>query len=60
MEIRLKILIMDIDITLKGGVARVISNLANALSNTHQVDILSVYKKMNYFLKLIKKSMYIF
>ncbi|EAJ0338572.1 hypothetical protein [Campylobacter lari] len=56
----MKILIMDIDITLKGGVARVISNLANALSNTHQVDILSVYKKMNYFLKLIKKSMYIF
>ncbi|ECL4970804.1 glycosyltransferase family 4 protein, partial [Campylobacter lari] len=51
----MKILIMDIDITLKGGVARVISNLANALSNTHQVDILSVYKKNELFFEIDKE-----
>ncbi|WP_139453551.1 glycosyltransferase family 4 protein [Campylobacter armoricus] len=51
----MKILIMDIDITLKGGVARVVSNLANALSNTHQVDILSVYKKNELFFEIDKE-----
>lgn len=46
---------MDIDITLKGGVARVVSNLANALSKTHQVDILSVYKKNELFFEVDKE-----
>ncbi|MBF7047130.1 hypothetical protein IY804_03430, partial [Campylobacter volucris] len=52
----MKILIIDIDITLKGGVARVVSNLANSLSKTHQVDILSIYKKDELFFEVDKKT----
>lgn len=52
----MKILIIDIDITLKGGVARVVSNLANSLSKTHKVDILSIYKKNELFFEVDKKT----
>ncbi|AJC85157.1 glycosyltransferase family 4 protein [Campylobacter peloridis] len=48
----MKILIIDIDITLKGGVSRVVSNLANCLSKMYQVDILSVYRKNELFFDL--------
>ncbi|EHN6915302.1 glycosyltransferase [Campylobacter jejuni] len=48
----MKILIIDIDITLKGGVARVVSNLANSLSKIHQVHILSIYKKNKLFFEI--------
>ncbi|EAK9857687.1 glycosyltransferase family 4 protein [Campylobacter lari] len=51
----MKILIIDIDITLRGGVARVVSNLANSLSESHQVDILSIYKKNELFFMINKK-----
>ncbi|WP_410002925.1 glycosyltransferase family 4 protein [Campylobacter volucris] len=46
---------MDIDITLKGGVARVVANLANSLSKIHQVDILSIYKKNELFFEINKE-----
>ncbi|WP_172966607.1 glycosyltransferase, partial [Campylobacter hepaticus] len=57
----MKILIIDIDITLIGGVAKVVSNLANLLSKKHQVDILSMYKQNELFFKLDKKiNLYFF
>ncbi|ELS2466685.1 glycosyltransferase [Campylobacter jejuni] len=51
----MKILIIDIDITLKGGVARVVSNLANSLPKTCQIDILSIYKKNELFFEINKE-----
>ncbi|EHU8413221.1 glycosyltransferase family 4 protein, partial [Campylobacter jejuni] len=51
----MKILIIDIDITLKGGVARVVSNLANSLPKTYQIDILSIYKKNELFFEINKE-----
>ncbi|MCV3464388.1 glycosyltransferase family 4 protein [Campylobacter lari] len=41
----MKILLVDIDFTLMGGIVRVMTNLANELSLKHKVDILSIYKE---------------
>ncbi|ECK2794351.1 glycosyltransferase family 4 protein, partial [Campylobacter lari] len=42
----MKILLVEFDITIMGGVNRVIANLANAfLEKSFHVDILSIYKE---------------
>lgn len=56
----MKILIIDIDISLIGGVAKVVYNLADAFSEKHEVDVLSVFKKNDLFFEFTKNINVIF